>query len=179
MHLAAMKEIIPTWSRSRPRSRASGSTRPVPNIAIFPNSPFSCFRRVLGHPGHRLVVGHQVVHGQAVTRSISVPSSARADSARSTIGSIAYGAQTAMMWNLAANAQNGPLLPGSDSCPGGCRPMVTVSGGQYTLNQECAHGALLHRGHELIRCSQSTRSRMRRRQSSRRTWAARLASASA
>jgi O-glycosyl hydrolase len=53
------------------------------------------------------------------------------------IGSIEYGARTALLWNLAADKKGGPTFPGTDSCkPGGCRPVVTISGGSYTLNQE-------------------------------------------
>jgi hypothetical protein len=53
------------------------------------------------------------------------------------IGSVEYGARTALLWNLAADEKGGPLLPGSDSChPGGCRPVVTVKNGAYKLNQE-------------------------------------------
>lgn len=31
----------------------------------------------------------------------------------------------------------GPLLPGTSSCGGGCRGVVTVSGTSWTVNQEC------------------------------------------
>lgn len=43
------------------------------------------------------------------------------------------------MWNIAADANGNPKLPGTNSCGGaGCRPLVTVNGdGSYTLNQEC------------------------------------------
>jgi hypothetical protein len=44
-----------------------------------------------------------------------------ADRFSRTLGSTAYGSRTAMLWNLAANEQGGPTLPGSDSCGGGCR----------------------------------------------------------
>jgi hypothetical protein len=37
------------------------------------------------------------------------------------VGSVAYGARTAPMWNLAANAEGGPTIPGTTSCGGGCR----------------------------------------------------------
>lgn len=42
------------------------------------------------------------------------------------------------MWNMAADANGNPKLPGTNSCGGaGCRPLVTVNGdGSYTLNQE-------------------------------------------
>ena len=42
------------------------------------------------------------------------------------------------MWNLALDASGQPMLPGANSCGGGCRPVVTVnSDGSYLLNQEC------------------------------------------
>jgi len=43
------------------------------------------------------------------------------------------------MWNIAADANGNPKLPGTNSCGGaGCRPLVTVNGdGSYILNQEC------------------------------------------
>lgn len=44
------------------------------------------------------------------------------------------------MWNIAADGNGNPKLPGTDSCGGpGCRPLVTVNNdGSYFLNQECA-----------------------------------------
>lgn len=46
------------------------------------------------------------------------------------------------MWNIAADGNGNPKLPGTDSCGGnGCRPMVTVnSDGTYAFNQECTYG---------------------------------------
>jgi hypothetical protein len=35
------------------------------------------------------------------------------------IGSLEYSAKTAMMWNLAADENGGPILSGTDSCNGG------------------------------------------------------------
>ncbi len=44
------------------------------------------------------------------------------------------------MWNIAADGNGNPKLPGTDSCGNGCRPMVTVnSDGSYAFNQECTH----------------------------------------
>ena len=44
------------------------------------------------------------------------------------------------MWNIVADGNGNPKLPGTDSCGGsGCRPLVTVnSDGSYSFNQECA-----------------------------------------
>jgi len=45
--------------------------------------------------------------------------------------------RTAMMWNFALDSNGNPLLPGSNSCGGGCRPVATVPGdGSYSLNEE-------------------------------------------
>lgn len=56
------------------------------------------------------------------------------------IGSVSYGARTALMWNLAAHSDGGPLLPNTTSCGGGvtpgCRPIVNINGGSYSFNQE-------------------------------------------
>ncbi|KJA25268.1 glycoside hydrolase family 30 protein [Hypholoma sublateritium FD-334 SS-4] len=43
-----------------------------------------------------------------------------------------------LMWNIAADGNGNPKLPGTNSCGGGgCRPMVTVnSDGSYSFNQE-------------------------------------------
>ena len=51
----------------------------------------------------------------------------------------ASNAEQGLMWNIAADANGNPKLPGTNSCGGaGCRPLVTVNGdGSYTLNQEC------------------------------------------
>lgn len=41
------------------------------------------------------------------------------------------------MWNLALDGTGGPVLPGSDSCGGGCRGVVQInSGGTWSVNQE-------------------------------------------
>ncbi|KZP16590.1 glycoside hydrolase family 30 protein [Athelia psychrophila] len=53
------------------------------------------------------------------------------------IGGPQYYAKTAAMWNLALDGSGQPILPGTDSCSGGCRGVVTVnSDGSYTVNQE-------------------------------------------
>jgi O-glycosyl hydrolase len=53
------------------------------------------------------------------------------------IGTLEYGARSALLWNIAADKKGGPTFPGTDSCrPGGCRPIVTITGNSYTLNQE-------------------------------------------
>ncbi|KIK56318.1 glycoside hydrolase family 30 protein [Collybiopsis luxurians FD-317 M1] len=52
------------------------------------------------------------------------------------IGALEHGAMAALMWNLALDDKGQPMLPESDSCDGGCRGIVTVSGGDYTLDQE-------------------------------------------
>lgn len=54
------------------------------------------------------------------------------------------------MWNLAANGDGGPELPGSNSCggSGGCRGVATVnSDGSYSLNQECKYATLFTAGY--------------------------------
>jgi hypothetical protein len=55
------------------------------------------------------------------------------------IGSPENFGRTAMMWNYALDGKGNPLLPGTDSCGGGCRGVVTVSGGKVTLNEECEY----------------------------------------
>lgn len=53
------------------------------------------------------------------------------------IGSVEHWASTAMMWNLALDGNGNPILPGTNSCGGGCRAYVSVnSDGSYSLNQE-------------------------------------------
>ncbi|KAE9396925.1 glycoside hydrolase family 30 protein [Gymnopus androsaceus JB14] len=52
------------------------------------------------------------------------------------VGALEYGAMSGLMWNLALDGSGNPILPGTDSCGGGCRGIVTVNGGSYTLNQE-------------------------------------------
>lgn len=44
-----------------------------------------------------------------------------------------------MMWNLALDPNGNPILPGTNSCGGGCQGVVTISNGQYTVNEECKH----------------------------------------
>ncbi|THU99546.1 glycoside hydrolase [Dendrothele bispora CBS 962.96] len=53
------------------------------------------------------------------------------------IGSLQHNSKSGLMWNLALDGDGLPVLPGSDSCTGQCRPMVTVNGdGSYAWNQE-------------------------------------------
>jgi len=53
------------------------------------------------------------------------------------IGSLEHFSQSGLMWNIAADGNGNPILPGTNSCGGGCRPMVTVnSDGSYSFNQE-------------------------------------------
>ncbi|KIM42591.1 glycoside hydrolase family 30 protein [Hebeloma cylindrosporum] len=54
------------------------------------------------------------------------------------IGSLEHFSQTGLMWNIAADGNGNPKLPGTNSCGGpGCRPLVTVnSDGSYSFNQE-------------------------------------------
>ncbi|KAJ6612396.1 glycoside hydrolase [Mycena sp. CBHHK59/15] len=53
------------------------------------------------------------------------------------IGSLENFAGVGLMFNLALDGNGQPLLPGSNSCGGGCRPIVTVnSDGSYAFNQE-------------------------------------------
>jgi len=41
------------------------------------------------------------------------------------------------MWNLALDGSGLPILPGTDSCVGGCRGVVQInSGGSWSVNQE-------------------------------------------
>ena len=58
------------------------------------------------------------------------------------------------MWNIAADGNGNPKLPGTNSCGGGgCRPMVTVnSDGSYSFNQECKHSFFNNRNpvHQII-----------------------------
>jgi hypothetical protein len=45
-----------------------------------------------------------------------------------------------MMWNFALDSNGLPILPGSNSCGGGCRGVVTIPGnGGFSLNEECEH----------------------------------------
>ncbi|KAL0571110.1 hypothetical protein V5O48_010842 [Marasmius crinis-equi] len=52
------------------------------------------------------------------------------------IGALEHRAKSGLMWNLALDGRGNPKLPGTNSCPDGCRALVSVSGGSYTLNQE-------------------------------------------
>ncbi|KAG1740173.1 glycoside hydrolase family 30 protein [Suillus paluster] len=53
------------------------------------------------------------------------------------IGSISYGSSSGLMWNLALDGNGQPLLPGTDSCGGGCRGVVQInSDGTWSVNQE-------------------------------------------
>ncbi|KIK64378.1 glycoside hydrolase family 30 protein [Collybiopsis luxurians FD-317 M1] len=52
------------------------------------------------------------------------------------IGALEHNAKSGLMWNIALDGRGNPELPGSNSCSGGCRGMVTVNGGSYSLNQE-------------------------------------------
>ncbi|GJJ08145.1 hypothetical protein Clacol_002353 [Clathrus columnatus] len=52
------------------------------------------------------------------------------------VGSPENWGRTAMMWNLALDPNGNPILPGSSSCGGGCRGVVTISNGQYSVNEE-------------------------------------------
>ncbi|KAJ8580232.1 glycoside hydrolase family 30 protein, partial [Rhizopogon salebrosus TDB-379] len=53
------------------------------------------------------------------------------------IGSISYGSSSGLMWNLALDGNGQPLLPGTDSCGGGCRGVVQINGdGSWSVNQE-------------------------------------------
>ncbi|KAF9485722.1 glycoside hydrolase [Pholiota conissans] len=54
------------------------------------------------------------------------------------IGSLEHNSQSGLMWNIAADGNGNPKLPGTNSCGGnGCRPLVTVnSDGSYSFNQE-------------------------------------------
>jgi len=55
----------------------------------------------------------------------------------SFIGSISYGSSSGLMWNLALDGSGQPILPGSDSCGGGCRGVVQInSDGSWSVNQE-------------------------------------------
>jgi hypothetical protein len=98
--------------------------------------------------------------------------------ARSVIGATENWAQSAAYWNLALDDKGGPLLPGTGSCKGGCRGMVTVKGnGDFDFNQECAWYMAPPVVSPLM-AVQSWRLRRARRPSRRRTRADQWASAS-
>jgi hypothetical protein len=47
------------------------------------------------------------------------------------------------MFNIALDGNGNPMLPGTNSCGSGCRPLVTVnSDGSYSYNQECKYLAV-------------------------------------
>jgi len=53
------------------------------------------------------------------------------------IGSVQHNSHTALLWNLAGDPNGGLLLPGANSCQGGCLPIVTVyADSTYNLTQE-------------------------------------------
>ncbi|KAJ7088501.1 glycoside hydrolase family 30 protein [Mycena belliarum] len=53
------------------------------------------------------------------------------------IGSLEHFAEVGLMFNLALDGNGEPLLPGTNSCGAGCRPIVTVnSDGSFSYNQE-------------------------------------------
>ncbi|KAJ7908134.1 glycoside hydrolase [Mycena leptocephala] len=53
------------------------------------------------------------------------------------IGSLEHWAGVGLMYNIALDGTGQPILPGTNSCGGGCRPLVTVnSDGSYSYNQE-------------------------------------------
>ncbi|KAJ7664594.1 glycoside hydrolase family 30 protein, partial [Mycena polygramma] len=53
------------------------------------------------------------------------------------IGSLEHWAGVGLMYNIALDGSGHPVLPGTNSCAGGCRPIVTVnSDGSFSYNQE-------------------------------------------
>ena len=52
------------------------------------------------------------------------------------IGSVQHNAMAVLMWNLALDSNGEPTTPGANSCNPPCRPVVTISGTSYTVNQE-------------------------------------------
>ncbi|KAF9235914.1 glycoside hydrolase family 30 protein [Melanogaster broomeanus] len=53
------------------------------------------------------------------------------------IGSLNYGSSAGLMWNLALDGNGNPLLPGTNSCGGGCRGVVQINNdGSWSVNQE-------------------------------------------
>ncbi|KAJ7473368.1 glycoside hydrolase [Mycena latifolia] len=54
------------------------------------------------------------------------------------IGSLEHYSQSGLMFNIALDGGGQPMLPGTNSCGSGCRPIVTVNDdGSYSYNQEC------------------------------------------
>lgn len=50
---------------------------------------------------------------------------------------MSYGSSSGLMWNLALDGSGQPVLPGTDSCGGGCRGVVQINaGGSWSVNQE-------------------------------------------
>ncbi|TDL27029.1 glycoside hydrolase [Rickenella mellea] len=53
------------------------------------------------------------------------------------IGSIQHNSHVGLMWNIALDGNGAPMLPGTNSCGGGCRGIVQInSDGSYSMNQE-------------------------------------------
>ncbi|KAJ6449146.1 glycoside hydrolase family 30 protein [Mycena vitilis] len=53
------------------------------------------------------------------------------------IGSLEHWASVGLMYNIALDGSGNPVLPGTNSCVGGCRGIVTVNGdGSFSYNQE-------------------------------------------
>ncbi|KAJ6491902.1 glucan endo-1,6-beta-glucosidase [Mycena sanguinolenta] len=53
------------------------------------------------------------------------------------IGSLEHYSQSGLMFNVALDGNGLPILPGTNSCPSGCRPLATInSDGSYSYNQE-------------------------------------------
>lgn len=52
------------------------------------------------------------------------------------IGATEHNAMAVLMWNIALDGNGHPELSSSNSCNPACRPIVTISGSGYTLNQE-------------------------------------------
>ncbi|KAJ7064054.1 glycoside hydrolase family 30 protein [Mycena amicta] len=53
------------------------------------------------------------------------------------VGSVNQGVTTGLMFNIATDGSGNPILPGTNSCSGGCRPLVTVnSDGSFSYNQD-------------------------------------------
>ncbi|KAJ6566886.1 glycoside hydrolase family 30 protein [Mycena capillaripes] len=53
------------------------------------------------------------------------------------IGSLEHYSQAGLRFNIALDGDGNPMLPGTNSCGSGCRPLVTVnSDGSYSYNQE-------------------------------------------
>ena len=89
-----------------------------------------------------LIFPHKVVHEQSVSFPFSCFCSFTDETlnrlSRFIVG-LQHWAQSGLMWNFAANPQGGPKLSGATSCGTGCRGVVTISGSDYQLNQECKH----------------------------------------